>query len=178
MLRKILLAVGLLATVLLVVIITRPEDFRITRSAVLPAAPAAVFAQVNDFHRWSQWSPWAALDPKAKISFFGPDSGPDASFAWSGNAEVGEGRMTIVESRPDERVGISLLFTKPFRATNYAEFTFRPERDGTRVTWTMTGQNNFLGKAMSLFVDCDKMIGAQFESGLANLGRAAAAAPR
>ena len=169
MLLKIFVGVVALLVVFALVIATRPADFRISRSAVIPASPAAVFAQVNDFHNWEAWSPWAKMDPDAKSTFDGPTSGVGSKFHWAGNSQVGEGNMTIAESRPNDVIRIDLEFLKPFAAKNNAEFTFKPVDDGTEVNWTMTGKNNFMGKAFSLFVDCDKMVGGQFEQGLANI---------
>ena len=169
MLKKILLGLAAILIVLLVVVAFQPSDFRITRKAVIPAPPAAVFAQINDFHKWQAWSPWARLDPNAKNSFDGPASGVGSKFSWSGNNEVGEGSMKITASKPDESVVMDLVFTKPFTATNLTEFTMKPEGSGTEVTWSMSGKNNFIGKAIGLVINCDKMIGTKFEEGFANL---------
>jgi hypothetical protein len=169
MLIKILIVLAALLIVFLVIVATRPADFRISRSAVIPAAPAAVFAQVNDFHNWEAWSPWAKMDPDAKSEFAGPTSGVGSKFHWAGNSKVGEGNMTIAESRPNDVIRIDLEFLKPFVANNLAEFTFKPAGDGTNVTWTMSGKNNFMAKAFNLFVNCDKMVGGEFEKGLANM---------
>ncbi len=173
MLKAILLIAAVGVVILLVVIATRPDTFTVTRSAVLAAPPAAIFAQVNNFRRWEAWSPWARLDPQSKATFDGPESGAGATFHWSGNAEVGEGTQRIVESQPDELVRIRIDFVKPFQGTSDVELTFEPEANGTRVTWTMTGKQKFVGKAMSLVMDCDKMIGPKFEEGLATLGAVA-----
>jgi uncharacterized protein YndB with AHSA1/START domain len=169
LLPKILIGLAILIVALLGIIAMQPSDFRITRSAKMSAPAEAVFAQVNDFHRWNDWSPWAKMDPAAKNTFDGPDSGKDASFWWSGNDEVGEGRMTIVESKPSELVSIRLDFEKPFKATCTSEFAFKPDGDQTAVTWTMSGKNDFMGKAISLVMNCDKMVGTEFEKGLANM---------
>jgi hypothetical protein len=166
---KILLVLVLAIAALAVVIATRPADFKIVRAAKSTAPPAALFAQVNDFHKWDAWSPWAKLDPNMKVTHDGPSSGVGAKYHWVGNDEVGEGRMTILESVPNERVKIRLEFIKPFAATNEAAFAFKPEAGGTDVTWTMTGHNNFIAKAFHLFVDVDKMVGADFEKGLNQL---------
>jgi hypothetical protein len=155
--------------VFIIVVAMQPDDFSVRRSAAIAAPAPAVFAQVNDLHRWDAWSPWARLDPAAKKIFEGPSAGPGAAFAWAGNNQIGEGRMTITESRPNELVRFRLEFLKPFRATNAAEFTFRPESGRTVVTWTMSGPSNFISKAIGLFIDCDKMVGGQFEQGLANM---------
>ena len=169
MLKKILLILAAIIVVFLSATAFQPADFRITRKAVIPAPPAAVFAQINDFHNWQAWSPWARLDPNAKNSFDGPASGVGSKFSWSGNNEVGEGSMKITASKPDESVVMDLVFTKPFAATNLTEFTMKPEGGGTELTWSMSGKNNFIGKAVSLFINCDKMVGTKFEEGFANL---------
>lgn len=169
MLKKILIALALVVAAFAVVVALQPADFRITRSAMLPAPPAVVFEHVNDLHKWQAWSPWAKLDPAAKITFNETPAGTGARFAWAGNHEVGEGSMTITESRPAELVRFKLEFLKPFEATSTAEFTFKPAGDQTAVTWSMTGTNNFVGKAMSLIMNCDKMVGRQFEKGFANV---------
>ncbi len=175
MIPKLLLGVLVILAGLAAYIATRPDEFRVSRAAILPAPPEAVFALVNDFHRWADWSPWAKIDPQARETFSGPAAGVGAAMAWAGNNDVGEGRMQITLSEPARRIGIRLDFVRPMAATNYVEFTFGNEPDGqSRVTWSMTGRNNFLGKAMSLFVDCDKMVGDQFAAGLADLGRVAA----
>jgi len=154
---------------LAIVIATRPAQFRVTRSATMSAPPQRVFEHVNDLHKWDAWSPWAKLDPNAKNAFSGAESGAGATMSWAGNSKVGEGTMTITESVPSERIRMRLEFLRPMKAVNDTEFTFTPEADSTRVTWTMSGTNNFVGKAFSLFVDCDKMIGGDFEKGLATM---------
>jgi len=164
--------IGLLALVALVAIVVamQPSDFRVERTATMSAAPAAIFAEVNDLHRWQAWSPWEKIDPELKRTYEGPQAGVGASYAWVGNKNVGEGRMTIVESRPDEFIRIKLEFFKPFAATNTAEFAFRKVNDNqTTVTWTMFGCNNLMAKAFHLFINMDKMVGGQFAQGLANL---------
>jgi uncharacterized protein YndB with AHSA1/START domain len=169
MLKKILFALVVIVVVLGVVIAVQPSDLRVARSATIAAPPADVFAQVNDFHNWDAWSPWAKLDPKATNSFEGSSSGKGAIFKWSGNHEVGKGSMTVTESQPNELIRIKLDFVEPFEGTNTAEFTFKPQGDQTLVTWTMTGQKNFVCKAIGLFMNMDKMIGDKFEEGLANM---------
>jgi uncharacterized protein YndB with AHSA1/START domain len=181
-LKKILLAaiasVVLIVVVLLIVVALQPADYRVERSATMAAPPEAVFAQVNDFHRWEAWSPWAKLDPQMQQTFEGPAEGTGAIYSWSGNDEVGQGRMTILESRPDELVRIKLEFLAPFEATSTAEFTFRPEGDETAVTWSMTGENGFLAKAIHLFLDMDALVGRDFEKGLAQMKAAVESAPQ
>jgi len=176
MLKKILLAVGILLVIFIIVVALQPSDFRIVRSTHVSAPPERVFPLVNDFHQWQEWSPWAKLDPAAKNSFEGPSSGVGAIFRWSGNNEVGEGSMTITESKPSERILLRLEFLKPMAGTSLTEFTFQPQGDKTVVTWAMTGQNNFVGRAMCLVMNMDKMVGGQFEKGLETM-KALAEAP-
>ena len=172
MLPTILIAVAAVVVLFLIVVSLRPADFRITRTGRISAPADIVFENVNDLHKWQAWSPWAKMDPNAKNSFAGPFAGPGSSMEWDGNKKVGAGRMTIMDSRPNERIQIKLEFFKPFQATHTAEFTFRPEGNQTSVTWTMTGKNNFIGKAITMVMNCDKMIGGQFEQGLASLNSA------
>ncbi|MCE9592024.1 MAG: SRPBCC family protein [Planctomycetes bacterium] len=165
----ILAAVVVLVVVLVVVVALRPSGFSVARSMGMAAPAGRVFEQVNDLHKWEAWSPWAKLDPDAKVTYDGPAAGVGAGFAWVGSSKVGEGRMTITESRPGELVRFRLEFLKPMKATNTAEFTFRSAGGQTVVTWTMSGRNNFAGKAFGLVVNCDKMVGGQFEKGLADM---------
>jgi carbon monoxide dehydrogenase subunit G len=169
MLRIVLIGLLAVVVVLLVVIALQPAAFRIERSATMAAPPAAVFAQVNDFHNWEAWNPWQKVDPTARNTYSGAAAGPGSTFAWQGNKDVGEGRMTILESRPNELVKIKLEFLKPFAATNTADFTFVPSGGQTRVTWAMSGENGFMGKAIGLVMNMDQMVGGQFEKGLADL---------
>ena len=169
MLKTILVIAALVVIGFVILVLTRPADFRLTRSATIAAPPAVVFAEVNDFHQWEAWSPWAKMDPNATNSYEGPPAGVGAKFSWSGNNKVGEGSMTITESRPSDLVRLQLESLRPFKGTNTTEFTFQPQDGKTLVTWTMTGKNNFIGKAVSLFMDCEKMVGPDFEKGLANL---------
>jgi uncharacterized protein YndB with AHSA1/START domain len=169
MIYYILLAVAAIILVLVVIVAMQPAAFRITRSGSFAAPPSAVFAQVNDFHNWEEWSPWAKLDLAAKKTFEGPPSGVGTVFTWSGNNQVGEGTMTLTESKPDELIRINIDFRRPFKATNAAEFTFKTEGNQTSVSWSMSGQRNFIFKAFGLFMNMDKLIGKDFEKGLAQL---------
>ena len=182
MLIKVLIGVAvvivLVVGVLAVVVTMQASEFRIERSVTIAAPGPAVFAQVNDFHNWEAWSPWAKLDPAVKNSFEGASAGQGAVFAWAGNSKVGEGRMTITESRPVELIRIKLEFRKPFAATNTAEFTFKPDGDRTRVTWSMFGHNSFISRAVFLFVNMDKALGGEFEKGLASMKSAAEASAK
>jgi len=178
MVKKILIALAAIVVVFIAVVAMQPSDFRVARTATMSVPAPAVFAQVNDFHNWEAWSPWAKLDPKAKTSFEGPSAGTGAIFRWAGNNEVGEGSMTITESRPSDLIRIKLEFLKPMAGTSTAEFSFKPEGDKTAVTWSMTGKNNFIAKAMCLFMNMDKMVGGKFEEGLASMKSVVEAAPK
>jgi hypothetical protein len=175
MLRKILIALAAVIVVLLVVIATRPGTFRVERSTRIAAPPDVVFGLVNDFHAWDRWSPWAKLDPSMKLEIGGTSTGAGtgATYHWVGNDKVGEGKMLITDSRPGQKVAIRLEFLRPMAQVNQIDFTFRPETAGTQVNWAMTGENNFMGKAFSLFADMDAMIGKDFEKGLAGMRTAA-----
>jgi len=166
MLRKILIVVAALLVVLGVVIATRPSAYRVERSTRIAAPPDVVFGLVNDFHAWDRWSPWAKLDPAMKTTYGGPPSGLGATYAWVGDSKVGEGNMRITESKPSQKVGIRLEFLKPMAGLCQTDFTFKPEAGGTSVNWAMSGTNDFVGKAFSLFMDMDSMIGKDFEKGL------------
>lgn len=175
MLPTILIAVGLLLTGLFLIIALQPANFHVERTARMKAAPDTVFDQVNDFHNWGAWNPWSKLDPNIQQTYEGAAAGKDAVYTWKGNSQVGEGRITIVDSRPCESVKLELEFFKPFKGTNLAEFNFKPEGDQTAVTWSMDGTKNFVMKGMCLVMSMDKMLGGQFEKGLADMRAAAEA---
>lgn len=168
------LVIATLAVVLYLLVMRQPDAFSITRSALIPASPETIYAHVNDFRKWGAWSPWVQMDPQASLRFEGPESGVGSMCHWSGNSKVGKGSMTITGSEPADNIQIRLQFLKPMKATNRAIFIFTPEANGTRVSWTMSGINNFVGKAMNMVINCDKMLGSQFEQGLANLAQAVA----
>jgi carbon monoxide dehydrogenase subunit G len=173
MLTKILIGVAVVLVLLVIVIATRPTRFRYVRSTKIAAPPATVFALVNNFRRWQTWSPWENLDPNLQRTYEGPSSGAGAVYSWVGNKNVGEGRMTLVESRPNERIDLKLEFFKPFTATNSADFVFKPVGDQTEVTWSMEGDYNFMTKAIGLVMNMEKMCGGQFEEGLAKMKQVA-----
>ena len=178
MLKKILIAIAVIIVVFLIVVALQPADFRVTRSADMTAPQAAVFDQVNDLHKFEKWNPWGKIDPAMKVSYEGAATGVGSVYKWAGNNEVGEGRMTITESRPSDLVRIKLEFLKPFASIADTEFTFKPQGNQTAVTWSMSGKNNFMAKAMCLFMSMDKMIGSQFEKGLADMKAIVEAAPK
>jgi uncharacterized protein YndB with AHSA1/START domain len=180
MLKKIGLAVVALVAVLVLVVATRPGEYRVERSAVVAAPAEALFGAVADFHRWDAWSPWARLDPAMKTEYGGAPGAIGSTYYWLGNDKVGEGRMTVLAVAPPRRVEVKLEFLKPWASTNLTTFDLAPEGAGTKVTWAMSGKLDFLGKAMTLFMEMDKAIGPDFERGLAALkaGAEAAATPR
>lgn len=165
----ILLALAIIAILFIVIIAGRPDEFVVSRSTRISAPPERVFPHVNDLHAWEAWSPWAKMDPNAKMTFEGAAAGVGAGYTWDGNKKVGAGRMTILESRPSNLIRLKLEFLRPFKATNEAEFTFKPEGNQTVVVWSMSGKSNFFFKVFGLLTDCDKMIGKDFEKGLASL---------
>jgi hypothetical protein len=169
MIKKILLTLAAIIAVVLLIAAFQPAEFRVVRSATMAAPAAVIFAEVNDFHRWAAWSPWEKLDPAMKRTFDGPAAGVGASYAWEGNSEVGSGRMTITESRPGELVLIRLEFIKPMPGICPTEFKFQPAGGATTITWTMSGTNNYLSKIVCLFMNMDKLVGGDFEKGLAQL---------
>jgi hypothetical protein len=178
MIKKILIgiAVAIVAVVgiLLAVAATRPAEYRVERSATLSASPEALFEQVNDHRKFAVWNPFLKLDPNVKNTYSGPESGVGAVCSWDGNSNIGAGSSTIIESKPGELVRCRMDWKRPMEGVAMVDFTFKPEGDKTTVTWAMYGTNNFMGKVMSLFFDCDKMCGPQFEKGLADLGAIAA----
>ncbi len=178
LIKKIGIGVGAAVVVFVLVVATRPSAFHIERSITMAAPPEAAFAQVNDFHEWTKWSPYETVDPQMKRGYAGPTSGTGAVYTWSGDGKAGEGRMEIEKSDKPSLVAIKLDFTKPFTATNAATFTFVPVAEGTKVTWAMDGQNNFVSKAFSLVMDMDKLVGTDFERGLAAMKANAESAPK
>jgi hypothetical protein len=148
---------------------TKPDAFRVQRSASIKAPPERIFPHINDFHNWAPWSPWEKLDPLMTKTHSGAASGRGAVYEWEGNKKVGKGRMEIVEESIPSRVRIKLDFFKPFEAHNTAEFTLAGRGESTEITWAMDGTQPFMFKVMSVFLSMDKLIGKDFETGLANL---------
>ena len=177
MIKKLLLGLVAIIALILIVAAFRPNEFCVKRSATLSASPIALFAHVNDHHKFAVWNPWMKLDPAVKNTYSGPEAGVGAVCSWEGNSNVGAGTATIIESKPGELVRLKMDWKKPMEGTSTVDFTFKPVGNQTEVTWEMYGQNNYLGKLMSLFIDCDKMCGEQFEKGLVSLGEVAAATP-
>ena len=173
MLKIIGIAVAVIVIGVLIAAATKPDAFTITRKGSIKAPPEKVFGFLNDFKQWAAWSPWEKKDPAMKRIMGAATSGKGATYGWEGNKDVGVGNMEIAESTPSSKLTIKLNFEKPFKANNIVNFTLAPVADGTEVTWTMEGQNNFIAKIMQVFMDMDKMVGPDFEAGLANLKAAA-----
>lgn len=148
---------------------TKPKTFRVSRSKRINASPNAIFQHINTFRNWGSWSPWEKLDPGMERTFQGPESGVGAIYAWRGSSKVGQGRMEMLESMEPSHVSIQLDFIKPFKSRNTTEFHLAPTGDATEVTWSMYGDNTFMGKVMGVFMNMDTMIGKSYDEGLANL---------
>ena len=177
MIKKLLLGLVGVIAIILVIASFQSDDLSISRSKTIAAPPEAIFKVVNDFRQWDAWSPWAKLDPEMKKSLEGPPEGVGALYKWSGNSEVGEGSTKLIESKPNELVGMKLEFVRPFAGSSDVQFTFVPEGEGTKVTWAMQSKKPFIGKVMGMFMDCEKMCGDQFIEGLDNLAKVTTAAP-
>jgi uncharacterized protein YndB with AHSA1/START domain len=169
MIKIIAIAVVVLVAALLAYAAARPDSFRLERSATIQAPPEKVFALVNDFRLWTAWSPWENIDPALKRSYSGAASGVGTAYAWEGNKDVGAGRMEITEAAPGAKIVIRLDFLEPFEAHNTTEFTFAKQGEATTVTWAMYGPSPLMAKLMGIFFSMDRMVGGQFEQGLAKL---------
>jgi hypothetical protein len=169
MFTTVALIVVCLVGLLLAYASTRPGAIHVQRAATIKASADAIFPLINDFHQWTSWSPWEKRDPALKRTYSGASSGKGATYEWEGNKQVGQGRMEITDTALPSRVRIKLDFIKPFEGHNVAEFALAPQGDSTRVTWTMDGPSRFMTKLIGVFMNMDKMIGADFETGLANL---------
>ncbi|HEV7718207.1 MAG TPA: SRPBCC family protein [Arsenicitalea sp.] len=169
MLETIIIIIALLIAGVLVYAASRPNAFRMERTATINAPAEKIFPFINDFHKWAAWSPWEKLDPALQRSYAGPQNGKGAIYEYEGNNKVGAGRMEITESTPSSRVLTTLDFLRPMRAHNFAEFTLVPQGGATVVTWAMYGRSPYMAKLMTIFVSMDKLVGKQFDEGLANL---------
>ena len=169
MLKIISIAVVVILGGFLIYAATRPDTFRVERTATIKAPPERIFPLINDFQRWGAWSPFEKKDPAMKRTLSGAPSGSGAVYEWDGNKEIGQGRMEIVESVPPSRVTLKLDFTRPFKGHNIVDFTLEPRGDSTQVTWAIHGPSPFISKVMGIVFNMDKMIGKDFEAGLAAL---------
>jgi uncharacterized protein YndB with AHSA1/START domain len=171
MLKKLLLIVVVALGALAVVVATRPDAYHVERAAKIDAPAEAVFETLSDFKSFSEWSPWAKRDPAMHTTISTPSGGVGASYAWEGNKEVGKGRMIITKADAPTQVRERLEFIEPFASVAEVSFDIKPQGQGTGVTWSMDGKSNFVGKAIALFMDMDKMIGKDFDDGLTGLKR-------
>jgi Polyketide cyclase / dehydrase and lipid transport len=169
MLSTILIILAIIILAILAFVATRPDDFEVRREADIAAAPSRVFGFINDFGQWPKWSPWEKMDLEMKKDFSGSSMGKGSVYSWKGNKKVGEGRMEILDSQPSSSVKIDLQFLAPFKAHNQTLFTLVPSGNSTHVIWSMTGKKAFMMKLMGVFMDMDKMVGKDFEAGLATL---------
>jgi uncharacterized protein YndB with AHSA1/START domain len=172
MFRYIAIALVVIIAGILTAAATRPDTFRVERAIRISAPAEKIFHYVNDFHQWGVWSPWEKLDPAMKRSYAGPQAGNGAVYEWQGNNKVGQGRMEIIDAAEPARIVIKLDFLAPIEGHNRATFNFQPAGNDTEVVWSMDGPSPYLSKVMGLFFNMDKLIGADFEKGLANLAAA------
>jgi hypothetical protein len=170
-LKKILIALAVIVIAFVAFVATRPATYRVERSTIVNASPAVVFPYVNRPKEFVSWSPWEKLDPNNKTTYSGPDEGVGAAYAWQGNSEVGSGKMTIIESKANEMVQQDLEFIEPFASKSTVMHALAPAGEGTKVSWIMEGNNDFMGKLFGVFMNMDTMIGKDFDEGLANLKR-------
>jgi len=161
--------IALAIVIVLILAATKPDSFRIERSSTINAAPDKVFPLINDFQQWRGWSPWENKDPNLKRTYSGAERGKGAVYAWEGNKNVGSGRMEILEANSPSKIVIKLDFFTPFEGHNTAEFTMLPQGNATNVHWVMNGPSRFITKVMQVFFSFDKMIGKDFEAGLAGI---------
>src|SRR6266699_2396302 len=157
--------------ILLILAATKPDTFTVQRATTVKAPPEKIFPLINDFHQWGTWSPYETKDPAMKRSYSGTASGKGAVYAWEGNKDVGSGRMEILDASAPSKIVIKLDFFAPFEGHNTAEFTMLPQGDVTNVTWLMHGPVPFMAKIMHVLMNIDRMVGKEFEIGLANLKR-------
>ncbi|MES2965638.1 MAG: SRPBCC family protein [Bdellovibrionota bacterium] len=169
--RILLTVVGVLVLAIVIVLVmaaSKPDTYVVSRSIEIATTPDAPFAKINDLKKFNEWNPWMKADPNAKLNYSGPSEGPNSSYSWESTV-TGAGEMTISESRPNEAVVYDMHFKKPFDGKAKASFSLVPQGELTKVTWSMEGQQKFLGKIIHVFMDMNQMIGGEFEKGLADL---------
>src|SRR5215470_17901054 len=165
----VVLALAIVVAALLAYAATKPDTFRVQRSTGINAPAERIFPLIANLRSMNTWNPFVDPDPAIKIAYSGPDIGKGAAHTWSGNSKVGEGRIEITDAVPSSSVAMQLDMLKPMKAHNAVEFTLRPNGSGTTVTWAMSGRQLFIAKLINVFIDCDRMVGSQFEKGLAGL---------
>jgi uncharacterized protein YndB with AHSA1/START domain len=173
MLKTVSLVIMTLLVVVVGVILayatTKPDVFRVQRTATIKAPPEKIFPLINDFRSWASWSPYEHKDPDMKKTYSGAATGKGAVYEWEGDKNVGSGRIEIADTSPPNKVSIKLDMIKPFEAHNQVEFRLEPRGDSTDVTWAMNGHAPYFAKVMHVFIDMDRMVGQDFETGLASL---------
>ncbi|HEY0818808.1 MAG TPA: SRPBCC family protein [Rhizobacter sp.] len=170
---KILITLGVVLVLALATLLayaaTRPDNFRFERSITIAASPDKVRPLINDIARFNTWNPYNKKDPAMKSRYHGPHAGPGAAYDFEGNGDVGKGTIRIVEPTGPDTVSMQLDMSEPMQARNFIDFTLQPLGGGTRVTWAMHGPSPFIAKVMHLVIDMDKMLGRDFDAGLADL---------
>ncbi len=177
--KKVLLVLLIAVVAFLAYAATRPDTYRVERSATISAPAELIYPRIVDFQAFQSWSPWEELDPAMNRQLAGTPGELGATYDWAGNKDVGKGRMTLIEAKPSSTAGIRLDFLEPMASTSTIRFDLAPAGDATRVNWTMDGEHTFISKVMCIFMDMDAMVGKDFEKGLASLkaeSEAAAAA--
>ena len=172
MLKKLLIALAVLVVGIFAAALLKSPDFRVERSLVIAAPAEKLFPYFDNHKKFNEWNPWAKMDPEAKNTYSGPESGVGAVASWDGKM-VGKGSATITESKPNERIIERMDWLEPMQGVSTVEFTFKPESEGkTKVTWAMYGTNQgLLSKVMSLVFNCESMCGPEFEKGLADVAK-------
>ena len=148
---------------------TRPDMFEMSRSISIKAPPAKIFPHIDNLHSFNRWNPFLRKDMAAKLTYSGPDSGKGAAHAWEGNSHVGKGRVEITESSVPSKIVMRLDTVRPMEGHNRVEFTLEPSGETTTVAWSMQGKQPLIGKVVTMFIDCEKMVGRDFEQGLTDL---------
>ncbi len=171
----IVIALVVIVGVILLIASRRPDDFAYARTVHIAATPQHLFGMINDLRQMNTWNPYALREKGGKAEYSGPAAGPGACFDFAG-PKSGSGHVEILESAPPSSVVMRLAMVKPFKADHRVDFTIAPAASGADVTWAMSGKQPLLGKVMMLFIDCDRMVGRDFEEGLANMKKIAEAA--
>ncbi len=171
MIKKILIGLAVILVGIIIVSRSQPDSYTVERTATIAAPPNVVFDHVNNFQKWQQFNAWGDSDPNAVYTYNDTESGVGANFHWKGNSDMGEGSMTILESKPNEYVKVDLEFIEPFSGKAIAEFVLAPNSGGTQLTERTSSEHNFFSKIMCMFMDMDKMIGDKYEEGFARMNR-------
>lgn len=164
-----LACLGALVVAVLIMAATKPDTFQVERTATIQAPPAKIFPLIDDLKQWAAWSPYEHRDPDMKRTFGATTAGKGATYGWDGNNQVGAGLITITNITAPSQVLIDLDMQRPISARNKVVFTLEPQGNATKVTWAMHGDVSYVAKILHVFVNMDRMVGGDFEAGLANL---------